>query len=427
MARAMSLGDRLFWLRRSSTLRLAFVLSAIFAVCMTVAAFITIAVGSDAFERRVDATLHALASASEIQGTRGDTFGVILRTPNDLDDLPKPFARVVERGGGTIELEKDFRQSDTWRVLVGTDNEGKRVVVAVPLDDGEDALELLGGILWTTVATIIVLTVFVGLTTGVLAQRRLMKINRTLTSLASGDLSARTGIGRSKDDLDDMARQVDVTAGELERLVSQTRHLSASLAHDLRTPLARLRSRLEMLPDGDARAASLEEAERLAGIFDTIMRVARIEAAHGTEGFEDVALGALIADLAETFEPVVEDDGKSLKVDIANPGTVRADRQMLVQAVANLIQNALRHGGQQITLKADGSTICVADDGPGVDPADFSEIVKPMVRLDAPRKTDGTGLGLALVRAVADRHGAKLVFSEHEPQGLAVSLKFAEL
>ena len=223
------------------------------------------------------------------------------------------------------------------------------------------------------------------------------------------------------------ARQVDVTAGELERLVAQTRHLSASLAHDLRTPLARLRSRLEVLPDGDARAAALEEAERLSGIFDTIMRVARIEATQGAEGFEDVDLGDLIEDLAETYEAVVEDEGKSLSLDLANTATVRADRQMLVQAVANLIQNALRHGGQQITLSVHGHAICVVDNGPGVDPADFAEIIKPMVRLDTARKSDGTGLGLALVRAVADRHGAALVFTEHQPRGLAVCLKFADL
>ena len=423
----MFLGGRFSWLRRSSTLRLALVLSAIFAVGLAIAAYVAIAVGSDLFERRVDATLQALASASDLQGSRGDSFGVILRAPDDLSDLPRPFARAAERGGGTIELERDFRQSDTWRLLVGADTQGKRVAVAVPLDDGEDALELLGEVLWTTVASIIALTLIVGLVTGVLAQRRLTKINHTLTALASGDLSARTGISRSKDDLDDTARQVDVTAGELERLVAQTRHLSASLAHDLRTPLARLRSRLEMLPKGDARAAALEEAERLSGIFDTIMRVARIEAAQGAEGFEDVSLGELVEDLAETYEAVVEDEGKFMNVDLAEAATVRADRQMLVQAIANLIQNALRHGGQQITLKAHGTTICVADNGPGVDPSDFSEIVKPMVRLDAARKTDGTGLGLALVRAVAERHGAKLEFSEHRPQGLAVCLKFADL
>ncbi len=424
---AGSFSERLLWLRRSSTLRLALVLSAIFALGMAVAVFVALALGSNAFERRVDATLAAVASTTSLGAARGDTFGVILRTPGDLDDLPRPFERIAERGGGTVELDRDFRQSETWRVLVTTDRNGAPIVAAVPLDDGEDALELLARILWITVVSVIAAALAVGLATGIFAQRRLKRINGTLDDLASGDLTARTGITRNKDDLDDMARQVDVTAGELERLVAQTRHLSASLAHDLRTPLARLRSQLESLPEGDGRSAALEEAERLSGIFDTIMRVARIEAAQGTDGFEDVDLGALVEDLAETFGPVIEDAGKTVTLDIIRPATVHADRQMLVQAMANLIQNAVRHGGPEITFAVEGLSMGVIDNGEGVDPAEYSEIVKPMVRLDAARKSEGSGLGLALVRAVADRHGAELALTPHAPQGLSVMLKFADL
>lgn len=423
----MSLGGELTWLRRSSVLRLTLVMSMIFAFCTAGAIFLALALSSDAFERRVDTTLLALARASSLERVRGDTFGVILRTPGDLADLPATFARTVARGGGTVELDDDFRQSDTWRVLVSLDSEGEPIVAAVPLDDGEDALELLEGILWSTVAVMLVMTVLAGLIAGVFAQRRMHRINETLSALAAGDLAARTGSKRAKDDLDDMARQVDTTAGKLERLVAQTRHLSASLAHDLRTPLARLRARLETLPEGEERSAALEEAERLSGIFDTIMRVARIEAGQGTDGFESVDLGALIEDLGETFEPVIEDEGKSLTIDAASSEIVFADKQMLVQAVANLIQNAVRHGGSEIALSAQGRSIGVSDNGAGVEPSEFAEIVKPMVRLDAARKSEGTGLGLALVRAVADRHGAELVLKQNKPQGLAVFLNFTKL
>lgn len=425
----------LTWLRRSSTLRLALVLSGIFALCMATAVFVSIAVGSDVFERRIDATLVTLAQTSALDPApnsalnpaRGDRFGVILRRPDDLSGLPDAFGRVVARGGGTVDLARDFRQSENWRVHVGTDSQGAPIMVAVPLDDAEEAFELLGGILWTTVLGMMALTLVVALATGIFAQRRLTRINGTLAALAAGDLTARTEISRNKDDLDDMARQVDVTAAELERLVAQTRHLSASLAHDLRTPLARLRARLETLPDGTERAAALEEAERLSGIFDTIMRVARIEAAQGTEGFETVDLGALMTDLAETFGPVIEDDGKGLHLDVAGAAPVLADRQMLVQAMANLIQNALRYGGDQITLRAHGRALSVSDNGAGVAPEHYAEIVKPMVRLDTTRQSAGTGLGLALVRAVADRHSAELTLSQAQPHGLTVTLKFADL
>ncbi|MEL6125724.1 MAG: HAMP domain-containing sensor histidine kinase [Pseudomonadota bacterium] len=419
--------DQIAGLRRSSTLRLSLLLSGIFAVGMAGAIFLALEIGETSLERRLDGTLTTLARATRLEDGATDSFSVVIRAPDDLNGLPEPVRRAVRRGGGTVRLEDEFRRFETWRVLVSTDRSGAPIMVAVPLDDSEDALELLAGILWTTAICVTALALLIGLATGLLAQRRVARINDTLERLATGDLAARTGRTRSRDDLDQIARQLDVTAGELERLVGQTRHLSASIAHDLRTPLARLRATLEMLPEGDTRGAALEEAGRLSDIFDTIMRVARIEAAQGTDGFEDVDLNALAAELAEIFGPVVEDAGKSLTVDATHPRTVSADRAMLVQAMANLIQNALAHGGDEVVIMVEGATIGVADTGPGVDPTQYDEILKPMVRLDAARTTEGSGLGLALVRAVADRHGAELVLSGHKPQGFRVLLKFAGL
>lgn len=421
------LAERAKWLLRSSILRLSLLLSAVFAIGMALAIFAALTIGEAAIERRVDSTLEALAQSAELEEADERRGSVIVRAPSDLRDLPAPFANVVRRGGGTVELPRDFRNSDTWRVLVARDIENDPIVIAVPIEDSEDALELLAGILWSAAALVIFVSLAIGLGVGLLVQRRLVRINGTLNRLAQGDLTARTGRARARDDLDDIARQLDTTAGELERLVAQTRHLSASLAHDLRTPLARLRARLEMLPDGDERGAALEEAERLSGIFDTIMRVARIEAAQGQDGFAPVDLGALATELAETFSPVLEDNGKALRLDLERPSVVHADRQMLVQALANLIQNALIHGGDDVTLFAAGQSVGVADTGPGVDPAQFDEILKPMVRLDAARGSEGTGLGLALVRAVADRHGVQLRLSPETPQGLRVTLNFANL
>ena len=427
----MSLANRILgrikWLQRSSMLRLSLLLSLIFALGFAVAIFVALTLGQTAIERRVDTSLAALAGASVLEDARGDSPAMILRPPGDLRGLPQPFTRAVARGGGTVELRNNLMRSEVWRVLVTKDSNGTPVMVAVPLEDSEQALELLASILWTTAGIVIVLTLSVGLTAGLLAQRRLARIDKTLGLLAAGDLTARTRHTRSKDDLDDIARQLDHTAAELERLVTQTRYLSASIAHDLRTPLARLRAQLEMLPEGDERGAALEEASRLSGIFDTIMRVARIEAAQGRDGFEPLALDALAEELLETFGPVVEDGGKAVSLQLSTPGTVEADRQMLVQAMANLIQNALVHGGPQITIFVHGRTLGVSDNGSGVDPGQFGEIIKPMVRLDAARTAEGSGLGLALVRAVADRHGARLELAQANPQGLKVSLNFAEL
>jgi len=427
----MSLGRRwseqLGWLRRSSTMRLSLVLSSIFAIGFVIAIFVALTLGQRANERRLEATLQTLAQSGSIEQTRGDSAAIIMRPLDDLSSLPSPFRRAAQRGGGSIVLDDDLMRSDRWRVLVAQDNSGVPVMVAAPTEDIEDAQELLAAILWTTAMIVIAVTLAIGLWVGVLAQRRLVRINVTLGNLAAGDLLARTGHTQSRDDLDDMAQNLDQTASELERLVTQARTLSASIAHDLRTPLARLRAQLEMLPQGAERGAALEEANRLSEIFDTIMRVARIEAGQGREGFEPVSLADLIDDLAETFGPVIEDEGKTLVLDHIGAATVQADRAMLVQAMANLIQNALVHGGDQITLFATGRNMGVADNGAGVDPAQFSEIIKPMVRLDEARSTQGSGLGLALVRAVADRHAAGLNLSVNDPHGLKVMLSFTEL
>lgn len=419
--------DRFKWLLRSSTLRLTALVSGIFALGFVVAIFVALTLGQRAIEQRVDTTLAVLAQGSTVGQTHTDTATVILRPLGDLKGLPEPFRRALAKGGGTVHLRDDFLRSDTWRVLVTLDSAGHPVMAAVPIDDSAEAQELLAKILWSTAAIVITLTIAIGLWAGILAQRRLARVTGTLTLLAAGDLSARTGLNRSKDDLDDIAQNLDLTAAELERLVSQTRHLSASIAHDLRTPLARLRAQLEMLPEGEQQIAAIEEASRLSEIFDTIMRIARIEAGQGREGFDAVPLGALVEDMADTFGPVLEDMGKTLSVNVMSPATVRADRAMLVQALANLIQNALVHGGDSIELFVNGLSIGVADDGEGVDPAQFAEIIKPMVRLDRARSTQGTGLGLALVRAVADRHGARLDLAVNDPRGLRASISFTKM
>ncbi len=419
--------DQFRWLHRSSTLRLAALLSGIFALGYVVAIFIALTLGERANERRLDTTLETLAQSGAISDTRVESSALVLRPLGDLAGLPDPFRHVVAKGGGTIELRDDFMRSDVWRILVTQDNAGAPVFVGIPIEDSEDAQELLARVLWSTAGVVVIATLAIGLWAGALAQRRLKRINATLGQLSAGDLTARTGLKRSKDDLDDIAQTLDQTAGELERLVTQTRHLSASIAHDMRTPLARLRAKLEMLPEGDERSVALEEASRLSGIFDTIMRVARIEAGQGRDGFGAILLDDLANDLAETFGPVVEDEGKTLIVDISAPATIQGDRAMLVQAVANLIQNALVHGGDQITLFARGTTLGVADNGAGVDPDAFEEILKPMVRLDAARSTQGSGLGLALVKAVSDRHSATLEVAGNDPQGLKVILSFTEM
>ncbi|MEM7730889.1 MAG: histidine kinase dimerization/phospho-acceptor domain-containing protein, partial [Pseudomonadota bacterium] len=340
------------WLRRSFILRLTLLLSLLFAVGMAAAVYVALGLGREAIVSRADAALAGVAVSLAGGGAPSERADLLIRPLDATGDLPTAITAVAMTGGGTVELDDDYRQAEDWRVSLARDPAGGAYVLAVPLDEGEETFDLLEGILWSVAVVVLLVALAMGIGAGILAERRFSQITATLDRLAAGDLGARTGAVRRADDLDDLAHRVDAAAADLERLVTQTRHLSASLAHDLRTPLARLQSRLEAVPEGDARDAALAEAARLSEIFDTIMRVARIEATQGEDGLAGVDLGDLVQDLAETFGPVVEDAGKTLALDVQDGARVQADRQMLVQATANLIQNALVHGGDQVTHRA---------------------------------------------------------------------------
>ena len=156
---------KMLGLRRSSTLRLSILLSVIFAIGFAIAISVALTLGQDAIERRVDETLATLAGAAEIDDDGQDSPSMILRPLDDLDDLPQPFGRAAERGGGTVQLRDDFLRSEIWRVLVTSDQDDHPVLIAVPLENSEQAQELLTGILWTTAGLVIALTLAIGIGT----------------------------------------------------------------------------------------------------------------------------------------------------------------------------------------------------------------------------------------------------------------------
>ena len=287
-------------------------------------------------------------------------------------------------------------------------------------------LEALNTAFLTSAIGAVIASLGLGLLFGLKSQRRINRISHTLGELANGHLDARTGMSARKDDIDGLAHNLDQTAEQLQKLVLQTRNLGANIAHDLRTPLARLRAIIEK-QDNDEDNPALHELDHISSTFDAIMRIARIEANNDTSQMKSLNLGEVMSELFDIFEPVCADQKHALKLENTNPNTVIADKALLTQAIANLIQNALVYGEGDITIGAHNASIFVRDQGQGVPADQFENIQKPLVRLDSTRQSEGAGLGLALVRAIADRHGAKVKMMYHEPQGFEINLNFTKL
>ncbi len=300
-------------------------------------------------------------------------------------------------------------------------------------------LELARATIVRTIAWGLVLTVVLALAGGTLVARgrirRVGVINAAIGDVMAGDLTRRIPDDPTGDDIEQLADNLNRMLEELEAQVDAVRRVSDNIAHDLRTPLARLRNRLELLRQGETaeRRETAEqavvEADGLLTTFNALLRIARIESGRRRQGFARVDLAGLVDDVAELYAPLLDEAGLDLRVDHEPGLEVGGDRDLLFQAVANLVDNALKHvpSGGRVTLstspQADGIGLTVADDGPGIPEAERERVLERFYRLDSSRSKPGAGLGLSLVAAVAKHHEARLELGDHFP-GLRVTLWF---
>ncbi|HEX2150646.1 MAG TPA: HAMP domain-containing sensor histidine kinase, partial [Stellaceae bacterium] len=226
-----------------------------------------------------------------------------------------------------------------------------------------------------------------------------------------------------------LAANLNGMLDQIERLMTAMREVTDNIAHDLKTPLARLRARLELAllgpQDGasqsEAIRAAIEEADRLLSTFNALLSIAEAEAgADGRRG-ERLDLGDIVGAAVELYEPLAEEKGLALRFD-SMPGTIIAgDRHLLSKTVANLLDNALKYGGDggeiavRVGRRGGCALIEVADRGPGIPEADRESVFDRFVRLEPSRSTPGNGLGLSLVRAVARRHGGTVALADNQP------------
>ena len=262
--------------------------------------------------------------------------------------------------------------------------------------------------------------------------RRIDAINRTSREIMRGDLARRIPTRGTRDDFDQLAEQLNAMLDRIQELMDGIRRVTDDIAHDLKTPLTRLRTRLEALRDGgglgegsaDSVEAAIGESDRLLATFAALLRIARVESRSTGEGLTSMDLGALARDALDLYEPYAHEHGReALFLGEAAALTVTGDRDLLFQALSNLVDNALRHGEGRVVVEAGAvpapggglrGRIVVRDEGPGIPEADRERVFRRFVRLEASRNTAGNGLGLALVEAVAALHGGTVELAENE-------------
>ncbi|RWC70508.1 HAMP domain-containing protein [Mesorhizobium sp. M8A.F.Ca.ET.208.01.1.1] len=270
-------------------------------------------------------------------------------------------------------------------------------------------------------------------------QRRLDGIAATMVDVSHGRLDTRIPLTGKDDDIDIVSSQVNAALDRLSALVEGMKQVSADIAHDLKTPLNRLQMILESAADKAARrqdvsddlADARSEGHQINETFDALLRIAQIEAGARKARFTDVDLGEILRTIAEIYTEVAEDDGKVLSPTQLNEmvDRVHGDRELLTQMFANLVENALRHCppgttiNLTVTRRGERVLASVADNGPGIPPGEREKVFQRLYRLDHSRSTPGSGLGLSLVRAIADLHGATIALEDRKP-GLAVVVSF---
>lgn len=293
---------------------------------------------------------------------------------------------------------------------------------------------ILDALAWGLAITV-ALALGVGLLTSSRVMRRIEAINQTSREIMEGDLSRRIPTVGSGDDFDRLAANLNRMLERIESLMSAVRQVSDNIAHDLRTPLTRLRTRLEQAHSSDVENFpgvidhAIADADELLVTFNALLRIARIESGSSTAAFTDLDLTSLVQDIAELYEPVAAEKGQKLDVEATEPTPAYGDRDLLFQALANLVDNAIKYTpqGSTITLAATatatGAEVRVVDTGPGI-PSELREkVFQRFYRCDASRTTPGSGLGLSLVRAVAEMHHARIELADNAP-GLRVTIAF---
>jgi signal transduction histidine kinase len=358
--------------------------------------------------------------APGVMGTTGWSETAYRRLEDQDNSDHRALVNVTQLSGG-------------FRLLIGRDLEERRRLFGIVAKAAQ----------WS-----ILVVVFLGIGGGIFVSRRVLQRIDAMTGTAqrimAGDLSGRLPVGRSGDELDRLASNLNAMLAQIEALMTGLKEVSDNIAHDLKTPLTRLRNRAEEAlaksgSEADHRAAlerTIDESDGLIRTFNALLMIARAESGQARGNMDDFDASEVANGIHELYEPLAEDHGMTLKVRTA-PAPIHANRELISQALANLVENAIKYGkpvadgpvvsleARQILIEAlregDSVLLRVTDHGAGIPEGERRHAVERFVRLDSSRSQPGSGLGLSLASAVATLHGGELRLGDANP-GLVATL-----
>ncbi len=390
----------------------------------------------------------AVARAIAERSTRPGRIYLLLdqggaKVAGNLDRWPPEVP--ADAAGGTFRYQTASEQAERLGAGMAVDLPGgMRLLIARNVEAQQRLADRVKWLFLGGFGLLALAGLAVGLLASRLVLRRVEAITETSETIMAGDFSRRVPPAGTGDELDHLAKSLNAMLDRIEQLMAGLREVSDNIAHDLKTPLNRLRHRAEAALRDPSDAAHreglervIEEADELIKTFNALLQIARLEAVSSDDGAETFDLGALVRDVAELYAPVAEEAGLTLACEAEDGLEVHANRQLIGQAVANLIDNAVKYanpptrrtGSADIEVRVEqqpeGAAIIVADHGPGIATADRDRALKRFVRLEASRTRPGTGLGLSLVAAVARLAGGRLSLEDNAP-GLKVVLVLAQ-
>lgn len=445
---------------RSSTLKLAFIYVLVFSSAIfALLGFVYWSTAAYLYEKSdhlLDTERQLLDEAYDKAGRNGVIAAIVRRTSDDffsdwaylltgpdyryIAGNLKDWPSVLDSGGGwgalvTLAPEPD-RAEPALRATSRVLPDGDHLLIGRRIEDLHGLLGKIATALVWGAGLFLVLAAAAGISTSRRSVARIEAINATSLAIMRAGLGERIPLRGTDDEWDGLARNLNSMLDRIQELMESVRQVSDNVAHDLRTPLSRMRGRLEKGSSQQLGVSQYQallndtiiELDEVLARFSSILRISQIEMRNQRAGFHDIDLTQIAREVVELFDPAAEEGGVKLKFAGDQQALAFGDRDLLFDALSNLVDNAIKHGGNHPVLikvrrDADGPVVIVADHGPGIPADEYRNVLKRFYRLERSRNSPGSGLGLSLVAAVANLHGARIEMTDNAP-GLRIELHF---